>query len=247
MKYSILIVTCKDGVETFLDDCISSIEKTTILDNSIEIIVVGSGLTDEGKEYFHSLESKPYNIKTFEYEDPVGHAIAANKAASMASGEYLIKLDDDTQILDWGKDNEWIRILEEPFHMDVFNTGITGSTSIIDPCIKRYLLIGFVLMIKKSLFDDVLGYNETFYKTQGDDADLCWKVEDIGYDLIVTPQNCLASEKEGSDEFLFPIYHVSNAVFFHDDFHKIRKRNQQLLNLIYMNPIAYANYIKEGK
>ncbi len=104
IKYEILgnpkisiIIPNKDHVED-LERCISSICKLSTYDNYEIIIVENNSITDEIEAYYQSLAGKA-QIKVVRYEGDFNYSKINNFGASFATGEYLILLNNDTQVI----------------------------------------------------------------------------------------------------------------------------------------------------
>ena len=102
MKYSIIIPTFSNF--NGLNKCLDSVIKNSNL-NETEIIVIANGSPKDTQDYIAST-----NIKSQYYPDPIGYPSAINAGIDISEGEYIILLNDDTEILN----NNWISMLEEP-------------------------------------------------------------------------------------------------------------------------------------
>lgn len=99
-KVSIIIAN-KDHYRD-LSRCISSIIDKSTYEN-YEIIVVENNSTQEDiKEYYTEIERLP-NVKVVTYEGTFNYSRINNYGASFAAGEYILLLNNDTQVLaiDW--------------------------------------------------------------------------------------------------------------------------------------------------
>lgn len=95
-KVSIVIAN-KDHVED-LERCISSIlERTTYLNYEI-VIVENNSETEEIFEYYDSLK-KYKNIKVVKFEGEFNYSAVNNLGVKNASGEYILLLNNDTQVI----------------------------------------------------------------------------------------------------------------------------------------------------
>jgi len=99
-KVSIIIAN-KDHY-TDLNRCISSIIDKSTYEN-YEIIVVENNSTDADiKDYYTEIEKLP-NVQVVTYEGEFNYSKINNFGASFATGEYILLLNNDTQViaLDW--------------------------------------------------------------------------------------------------------------------------------------------------
>ena len=190
MKYSIIILTC--NFER-LKKAIESIIKTTSF-NDAEIIVAMNGCQPEARKYIESL-----GFRFIWIDRKVGAITSFNLAAKIADGKYLIKLDDDIQILDWGSNNYWIKLLEEPFSDP--KMGVVGP--VIDPNYNE--VIAFCMMTPKKLFLDMGGFDPQFDPWFGDDIDYCYRLQKAGYKIAQNPPSLQI--ENGKFVMNFPIWH----------------------------------------
>ena len=95
-KISILIPN-KDHVGD-LSRCIDSILKESTYDNYEIIIIENNSVTEEIESYYESLE-KYDNIRVVRYEGDFNYSRINNFGASFATGEYLVLLNNDTQVI----------------------------------------------------------------------------------------------------------------------------------------------------
>ena len=206
MKFSIVIPTYSrwDLLKNCLDSLYSSTNENAHSSflNESEIIIVSNGCAD----------NTPFNVKTtypdkniyvLSWPKALGYAKAINLGASVATGEYLILLNNDTKILN----ANWLDILEEPFKR-FKNVGITGPAGYTRAGIPW--LIFFCVMIKKSIYNEIGGLDETFGIGGGEDTDFCIKAYLKGYTNYIVPLfkgNFDTPNHENS----FPIYHKSGA------------------------------------
>lgn len=199
---SIIITTCGDHLEDCLKPCLTSLIPNTNLLKS-EIIIVANGCKKETKEY---VESLGIYYKLLWYEDLIGYPGAINVGIEASEGEFIVLLNDDTEILG----NNWIEMLMLPFFYSAENVGITGpikAPTHFD--VNRFFLINFCVMIKREVFDKVGPFDEMFSPGAGEDTDFSLKAVDAGYKLVQVPsESQLTHNKDG--KFMvggFPIYH----------------------------------------
>lgn len=233
IKYSIVIPTY-NHCDDLLIPCINSIIDNTYLTN-VEIIIIANGCTDNTYEYLDSLYTTfAYkgvcgNIKIIKEDNSLGYTKATNIGISIASGEYIILMNNDVQLLSQNK-SHWLDIMEEPFkHYD--DVGITGPVKFKWTCGDNvYQAMAFwLVMIKKQVFDCIGFLDEIYNPGFGDDKDFCIKAINYGYGLVDT----LANDN-------FPVYHIGSSTFIVDSKYRnmIIDRN---------NSILYNKYGKNDK
>ncbi|PXV87296.1 GT2 family glycosyltransferase [Lachnotalea glycerini] len=92
-----IIIANKDHLRD-LSNCIESINYKSTYDN-YEIIIVENNSTDEKIfEYYDTLD-KVRNIRVVKYEGEFNYSAINNLGASYAKGEYIILLNNDTEII----------------------------------------------------------------------------------------------------------------------------------------------------
>lgn len=92
-----IVIPNKDHVED-LSRCVESILKQSTYDNYEIIIAENNSVTQEIEEYYKSLE-KYANIRIVRYEGEFNYSKINNFGASFSGGEYLVLLNNDTQVI----------------------------------------------------------------------------------------------------------------------------------------------------
>ena len=219
MKFSIIVPTYNQ-CESYLRPCIESILKYSNMAET-EIIVVANGCQDGTKEYIK-------DMKHLWFDGPIGYTKACNEGMKIASGEYIILLNDDTAILG----SNWLDLLEKPF-LDDDKTGITGPLKFIWDCggVAKTAIAFWCAMFKRSLIDEIGYLDEIFNPGMGEDGDYSIKAEMAGYELVQVPVNKALGFGEGVSDSSFPIYHKGNGTFGYDTDIKNNaiNRNKQIL------------------
>jgi len=169
------------------------------------------------------------NIRVIRTESNVGFLKNCNNAAKQAKGEYILFLNNDTEV----KDN-WLDELVKVFEKDS-KTGIVGSKLIYpdgtlqeaggiiwndgtgwnygrydDPENPAYNYLkevdyvsGASLMIKKELWIRIGGFDERYSPAYCEDSDLAFQVRELGYKVIYQPKSVVVhyeGKSCGNDE-----------------------------------------------
>lgn len=92
-----IVIPNKDHVED-IARCVESILKQSTYDNYEIIIVENNSVIAEIEEYYNSLE-KYENIRIVRYEGAFNYSKINNFGVSFATGEYLVLLNNDTQVI----------------------------------------------------------------------------------------------------------------------------------------------------
>ena len=213
-KVSILIPN-KDHIED-LNTCVQSIIDKTSYSN-YEIIIIENNSEDEKTAAgYEALITKHKNIRLIKYEGPFNYAAINNYGAKEASGEYLLFLNNDTEVIN----GEWLtELVQEAIHKDIGIVG--GKLYYPDDTIQHAgVVIGLggvaghifcgldkdeigyahrnlttqdvsavtaaCMLMKKSVFDKINGFDEQFVVAYND-VDLCLRTKEAGYRVIFTP------------------------------------------------------------
>lgn len=207
-KISIIIPT-KDNV-SLLRRCLLALKKTTY--KNYEIIIIDNNSTKQ--ETLSYLKSLPYTI--VRYTNQFNFSKMNNLAVTKTSGEYLLFLNDDTAPLEPNWLSEMISVCDQDgvgavgaklVHSDdtIQHAGIVllktgagfhpwqnvpsnepvnfGFLNLSRNCIA---VTGACLLIKKTVFEEIGGYDDEFDLYYGD-TDLCMKVIDKGYRIVYNP------------------------------------------------------------
>lgn len=226
-----IIIPNKDHTDD-LKKCIDSLYKVNIYKN-IEILIAENNSEEkETFSYYEYLENKFDNLKVLKYQAEFNFAKINNFAAKKAKGQYILFLNNDTEMID---PHSLEQMLGNCMRADV---GIVGAKLLFGDDTLQHVgvVLGFggfaghvfseqkqdargymfrpqincnysavtgaCLLIKKSIFDDVDGFNEDF-KVGLNDIDLCLKVRHKNY-LVVYNANTLwhhyESKSRGYDE-----------------------------------------------
>ena len=177
MKVSIIIATYNHLADC-LKPCCEALKKFANL-NECEVIIAANGCTDGTRSYVESLGS-PFKLLWFETP---GFAIPCNEAAKIAKGEYLLFLNNDCFFLKEGV----IDMMVTEFEKNP-KVGIVGPEFSYNEYADANYLKFYCAMMRKTVFDELGGFDVLFADGTCEDVDLCIKAERAGYELkMVTP------------------------------------------------------------
>ncbi len=209
-----IIIPNKDHVDD-LQKCIDSIETKSEYRN-YEYIIVENNSCDETLNYYKKLEKENSKVKVVYYKGGFNYSAINNYGSKYASGEYLLLLNNDTEIINPDCLNEMLGycmredvgiVGAKLYYEDdtvqhagvvVGFGGIAGHTFIgfgkNEPgyfnrlvCAQDYSAVtAACLMTKKSIFEAVGGLTEEF-KVAFNDIDYCMKVRDLGKLVVYNP------------------------------------------------------------
>lgn len=168
-----------------------------------EVIILDNGSTDNTKETVEEFGKKHNNIRYFFYPQK-GLAISRQYAFDKARGEVIVSIDDDCTV-----ETDFLYQIKKTFEKNknigivggnVINIGFTGNArwkglGYLDKYGRYHVakdrseatIFGSAnLSIKKSIFEEVGGFDPLFYLLE--EADLCCKVRKSGYKLIYNPK-----------------------------------------------------------
>jgi len=208
-KYSVVIPTY-NHLEDFLKPCLQSIIHYTDLTN-VEIIVVANGCVDLTHQYVEALSYAYPSIKLIREKDGIGYTKATNLGIKAAQGEYIILLNNDTQLLSQEK-NQWLQMLEAPFQEDP-RMGITGPLLLHDKITRSRFVVFFCAMIPRTMFDEIGLLDEIYSPGSGEDIDFSVKVQERGYRIHIVPTDQLSKVDSKIISGAFPIYHYAEGTF----------------------------------
>ena len=218
---SIVIPTC---TQKLVKSCVDSIIKYTDMSN-IELVVVANGAEAETKDI-----ALPDGGKLIWFDERIGATRALNEGIKASTGEYIILLNDDVELLEQEKD-VWIDMLSQPFKNNQ-KVGITGPLRIESQEIKQDFIIFFCVMIKKIMFEEIGLLDETLQC--GCDMDFSIRVKNHGYSIVQVPD---VSLNENTDSKFwtggFPVYHAAEktvlSVYSREEWDKIFQEDTSML------------------
>lgn len=179
IKASLVIPTYKH-LEDFLKPCCESIIKYTDLDN-IEIVIVANGCGEDGtREY---IESLPEQFKLVWVDEGMGYTKATNLGVERSCGDIIILMNNDVVLLDQPK-NQWLDFLCDSLKNKI---GVTCNLKLFDQHSEHWFAVGFLLAIKRVMWDKVGGLDPAWSPGGGEDVELCIKVEQLGYKVLQVP------------------------------------------------------------
>ena len=181
--------------------------------NNSEIIVVDDGSTDETQE----LERIIKGITVIHNKKPLRFIDACNKGASVAKGEFVVLLNNDTEVT-----SGWLDSLIQGFHR-FDQVGLVGSRLLYpdgrlqdaggiiwksgdpwnygngqNPWDPRYsyarqvdYLSGAALMTTKKIWDEIGGLSNYLKPMYFEDTDLSFKIRNAGYKTYYIPDSII--------------------------------------------------------
>ena len=210
-----ILIPNKDHIED-LERCISSIEEKSSYKNYEYIIIENNSTEDKTFAYYKKLEEKNPKVKVVYWEGPFNYSEINNFGASYAKGEYLLLLNNDTEVINSDWMEELLGYCMRPdvgivgarlyFEDDTIQHagvvlgfgGIAGHCFVQQPrsttgychriiCAQNYSAVtAACMMVKKKVFDQVGGLSPDL-AVAFNDIDFCLKVRDAGYLVVYNP------------------------------------------------------------
>jgi len=202
---SIIILTW-NALE-YTQKCVNSIQNHTRYPH--EIIFVDNASTDGTVESLRRLVQGHSNYKLIENRENKGFAAGNNQGVKAAGGEYVMLLNNDVLVSDGWLEN-LVESLERNKNIGMvgpITNSISGRQQVIEipytdeqefykfaqgirgtykgRLTPRYRVAGFAVLMKKALYEEVGGLDESFGTGNYEDDDLCLKVQEKGYAIMV--------------------------------------------------------------
>lgn len=208
-----IIIPFKDKVD-LLKACVPSILKSNY--DNYEIILVSNNSTEEvTHEYLNALK-KEKNCKVYEWNHKFNYSAVNNFGRTKAKGEYLVFLNNDTEVLDSEWLNELIGVASQPqngavgpllLYPDgrIQHAGVVLGMKTMAGHVFRlrqphewtdfglalwprnYLAVtGACLVVAANKFDEVGGFDELL-TIGGNDVALCLRLHEAGYSNVYWP------------------------------------------------------------
>ena len=210
---SILIPSC-----SFPDlrQCVESIIKNTDLEkHDVEVIVCMNGCEIEAIDYIKSLGER---FRFIWVDRRIGSCYATNLAAKISDAKYLMRMDEDVIVLDWGN-QYWLDLLLAPF--------VDEKMAQVGPWLQHHFgyktLVGFLYLTLREIWEKVGGLDVVFDPGSGEDPDYSIKVQQLGYKISGT---LTAIEH-------WPIWHKGKASWWRLDDDDCRVKAEKILTSRY--------------
>lgn len=210
-----VIIPNKDHTED-LDKCIRSIEEKGTYKNIEYIVIENNSEKKETFEYYEKLQAENPKVKVIFWEREFNYSAINNYGVGFAKGEYLLFLNNDTEIINPDCIEELLgycmrddvgivgaRLYYEDDtiqHVGVIIGlgGVAGHTFVGEPkdslgyfgrivTAQDYSAVtAACLMTKRKVFDEVNGFEEKL-AVAFNDVDFCLKVREAGYLVVYNP------------------------------------------------------------
>ena len=207
---SILIPTCDHW--QMLKKCIDSLEKST-WENYEIILIENNSKESETFAFYDSLKSNP-KIKQLYWKGEFNFSAINNFAVSHANGEYIVLLNNDTEVISPNWIEEMLMFAQrkdvgavgaklyfpngkiqhggdiyanEPNHTFFkFPVDSNGYENRLTVVQNYSMVTAACMMISRKVYDSMSGLNENF-AVGYNDVDMCLRIRKAGYQIVWTP------------------------------------------------------------
>jgi hypothetical protein len=199
---SVIVLTYNS--HDWVEKCLASLSNQTIAPD-MEIILADNASSDKTVELAYQLQKNLPDLQVKELGGNFGYCEGNNRAAGFACGKYLLFLNPDTWLepdclekLINGARSENAQAAQpailayagnEPDAYGVDGLDFMGTFSQTSPCEKNKKIMvvgGSCLLIEKSIFDKLGGFDNKFFM-YADEDDLSFRLWVAGYSAIVVP------------------------------------------------------------
>jgi hypothetical protein len=208
---SIIIVNFNG--EAFLKNCLQSLLSTDY--PAFEVIVVDNGSSDRSIQLIQQYVDTDTRVKLLRNRRNLGFARACNMGLSLARGEYVVLLNNDTEVSEG-----WLKALVEAVSGDSTvgaaqpKVLLINDRSTLDSCgdymtslgllyhlgylqkdtgelskqTEIFAAKGAAMVVRKSLLYEIGWFDPDFFFYY-EELDLCWRVWLRGYKVIFVPKS----------------------------------------------------------
>lgn len=211
-----IIIPTKDRLD-LVKPCVTSLLEKTTYPNYEVLIVDNNSVEPDTLCYLESLEVGSARVSVLRYPHPYNFSAINNFAAGEAKGDYIVLLNNDTQIVQ----PHWLERMMA--HAQRPEVGIVGARLVYTDQkiqhagvvlgmggVAEHIHIGLpmsdpgymgraqlvqnfsavtaaCMVIRKSVYDEVGGLDDNDFKVLFNDIDLCLRVGEQGYKIVWTP------------------------------------------------------------
>lgn len=210
-----ILIPNKDHIDD-LNRCITSIENKSTYKNYEFIIIENNSESQETFEFYDELQSNHKNVKVVYWDGEFNYSAINNYGAKYANGEYVLLLNNDTEIINPDCLKELVSVCQRKdvgcvgarllYDDDTIQHagvivglgGVAGHCFVGEPknsggyynrilCLQDYSAVtAACMMVKTAVFKKVHGLSEEL-KVAFNDVDLCLKIRELGYLVVYNP------------------------------------------------------------
>ena len=211
-----VLIPCYNGRHC-IGKCLETLTRTNGPD--FEVIVVDNASIDGSLEVVRAFPQ----VKVIANKKNQGFPHAINQAAKLARGEFLIVLNQDTEVdpnwlveltLELKQDRavgvcgpkivdatdrtriQQVGVLVDRFGFGVYLQNLKNGNEV-------FMVSGAAMAIKRSVFDSIGMFDPDYFLFE-EDLDLCWRVNLAGFKVVVNPRSLVYHVGGSSMEGGFP-------------------------------------------
>lgn len=259
------IIILNHNGKRFLENCLPSVLQTKY--DNFEVIVVDNASIDGSLELLKFFSSH-HRIQVIENKVNTGYAGGNNKGISLARGDYVVFLNNDTVV-----ESEWLLELVKTMESDISIGAAQSKLLLLDSpgyldCAGNFLNLygdtfarglgeedvdkyksgdifsckGASMIVRRCVLDEI-GIFDSDYFAYYEDTDLCWRMQLAGYNIVFVPSSVVHHKGSGSIPTVGP-----SSVFFRIYLMKRNRIALLLKNYEIQNAIRYIlpNLVYEG-
>jgi len=236
-----IIIPSKDNIKK-LDTTIKSILSKSSYNNYEIIIVENNSKKEETFKYYDKMQEVYKNVKVITWNSEYNNSSVNNFGAKSTSGEFILFMHDDVEVIndDWllkliglGQRQDVACVGGKLYYKD--NTiqhggiiiGVNGSVGYAHRNMRKYengyflrlgvtqnlsAVSGACLLVKRSVFDEVNGFDESF-KMKYNDIDFCLRALKLGKVNVWTPAVELYHNKSKKTKYDEKIIKIDKDTF----------------------------------
>ncbi len=231
--------------------CLGSIVaqyKKELENKKIEIIVVDNNSSDDSVKTLKKEFVNTKYLKLIESKENLGFGKGCNKGVKNASGEYMLFLNSDTEVLDRGF-LSMIEFLDKNPKIAILGGKIENIDGSIQKSVGKFynlfnlivMLLGLerlgflrsspkdikevdwvsgaCMMVRKDVFEKLSGFDEQFFMYI-EDMEICYRAKKLGYSTYFFPNLKLRHKSLGSSNRTFAIINIYKGILHFYSKHK---------------------------
>lgn len=228
MQVQVSVILATYNRATKLAQCLKSIFNQTLSSDQYEVIVVDDGSLDETTQVLQRFQGKFSNF-SFLRQSNQGPATARNRGVRQARAKIIAFTDDDCVV-----PSDWLVRLLDGLRRYPAVVAVGGYQEAPDPVLAQSWVARFErfqtreiyaaqerevvggmetpavvtnnMIIRKEVFDELGGFDETFPVAAGEDVDLKKRVTDQGHRLLYLPIKVIHQQDYNLKGFLRQSY-----------------------------------------
>ena len=251
-----VIIPNRDSLE-LISSCVASITGKSVYDN-LELIIVDNGSSSPAVfSFYDSLRRSRYRVNVVRDDDYFNFARLINRGAQAAAGEFLILLNNDTEV----QSSDWIEqmlmLAQQPSVGMVGSKlcypdgtlqhgGIVGAGALIadhagwgtvdddrlyidmpNTVHETLAVTAAASMVRRSLFQEMGGLDEIAVPNGFGDVDFCLRARELGLTNVYTPYAVLTHHESATRK---------RAVELSERQYMMRRWGAELSHDPYLNP-----------